>query len=317
MAVDGRRKWICRSCGFDNFATRVACYKCGAEPAPQTGGRAPRRGAPPQGQGRAGTSGKPARPGGSYAEAVRSGSRAAAALSDKERKDAIREGRRELLEEQRKRQEAGEDAAVIIAAKPAQPAQREPPKPPTNGAAADGRVRNAEEKLGKAKTRLEAAEAEKEKADAALVEAKKAHAEAETRLQQAKAAKANFYAQQVVQQRPPLAELLPSYARENKELQDLLAQAETVLAKIPPPPPPAAEGGADAAAAVAAPAEGGQMDCDEDGASDIFQEEAAAFLMGGNEAMDASVAKRTASDLLGHLQRSKKLRLVQPAQAGR
>ena len=59
------------------------------------------------------------------------------------------------------------------------------------------------------------------------------------------------------------------------------------------------------------------MDCDEDGASDIFQEEAAAFLMGGNEAMDASVAKRTASDLLGHLQRSKKLRLVQPAQAGR
>ena len=59
------------------------------------------------------------------------------------------------------------------------------------------------------------------------------------------------------------------------------------------------------------------MDCDEAGANDAFQEEAAAFLMEKNEAMDAAVAKRTASDLLGHLQRSKKLRLLQPATASR
>ena len=195
----------------------------------------------------------------------------------------MREGRQALLEEQRKRQEAGEDAAAIIAAKPAQPAQREPPKPPTNGAAADGRVRNAEDKL----------------------------------LAQAKTAKANFYAQQVAQQRPPFAELLPEYARDNAELKELFAKAELVFAKIQPPPAPAEGGGAAGAAALAAPAGGAQMDCDEDGAEDIFQEEAAAYLMGANEAMDALAAKRIASDLLGHLQRSKKLRLVQPAQPSR
>ena len=160
---------------------------------------------------------------------------------------------------------------------------------------------------------MEAADAEKEKADDALEEAKTVFKEAETKLASAKVAKASFYAQQVAMQRVPFADLLPEHARDNAELKELLEKADALVAKLPPPTQPEEASKSAGAAAAVPQADAAGMECDDAAADDIFQEEAASFLMGANEAMDAVAAKRAASDLLGHLQRSKKLRVVQPS----
>ena len=50
-----------------------------------------------------------------------------------------------------------------------------------------------------------------------------------------------------------------------------------------------------------------------DGSATVsFTDEAAAFLMSANSALDASAAKRSAEEWLGSLQEAKKLRVVQP-----